>query len=232
MPHAGNGTWRKRSAVEVHRPGREAPGRRNPGEPGLRAPERFGRGTPQPCRGSKPLKRGRERAQAHSCWLAGTSVIRNCPGRTERNRQGNLPVKPWPEGLGGNPGPVRRTRSGMSGPRTPGSQSHEGMCGREAGRSLFGKALKGEPRERARLRDTGETVTGARRRGTQEVRGCNMTRVRQAREWWLGRLVALRGEETSGERTRRLFGARIPGHHSEAGCKLAEGSQSLHTDCA
>jgi hypothetical protein len=48
----------------------------------------------------------------------------------------------------------------------PDRQSQEGQSGREAGRSLPGHALKGEPRERARLKDTGEILRGEKRRGT------------------------------------------------------------------
>lgn len=66
-----------------------------------------------------------------------------------------------------------------------GRQSHEGMPRRETRRPLSGQASKGEPRGRARMKHAGEVAGGARRRGTQEVRGRNMTGVRQAREWWL-----------------------------------------------
>lgn len=140
---AGNGRRRKRGGRRGPEVGKGGPKEEKPRRARApRAGEIRTRNAPTD-RGSKPLQRGLERAKARSSWLAGASVIRNCPGRTARKSQGNLPVKPRPKGCGGSPGPVRRTRSGMSGPREPGSQSQEGMSGREAGRSLFGKALKG-----------------------------------------------------------------------------------------
>jgi len=47
---------------------------------------------------------------------------------------------------------------------------------REAMRPQPGQALKGEPRERARVINIGEIVEGARRRSGQEPQGRNMTR--------------------------------------------------------
>lgn len=103
------------------------------------------------------------------------------------------------------------------------SQSQEGRSGREAGRSLHGQALKGEPRERARLKNTGEIIAGARRRGTQEVRGRNMTRAGKVRERWLA-LIGLRcGGRNLGRARRRHGRRRIPGSDSEAGRKPEDG---------
>jgi len=67
--------------------------------------------------------------------------------------------------------PVRRA---MSAARI--SQSHEGKHCRETMRFRSGQALKGEPRERARLKQIGEFVEGGRRRGAAEARGRNVTR--------------------------------------------------------
>jgi hypothetical protein len=44
------------------------------------------------------------------------------------------------------------------------------------GRFRSCQALKGEPRERARLKEIGESVEGGRRRGAAEARGRNVTR--------------------------------------------------------
>jgi len=65
----------------------------------------------------------------------------------------------------GNATPGKPAQTGLC-LKHPDRQSQEGRERREAGRSLPGHALKGEPRERARLKDTGETVWGGRRRGT------------------------------------------------------------------
>jgi hypothetical protein len=109
-----------------------------------------------------------------------------------------------------------------------GLKRQEGMARREAGRSLSGQALKGEPRERARLKHTGETVSGARRRGRQELRGRNVTRGRHAPGvcgscGW----VALWGHKPR-ESEVVGFGRRTEaGSDSEAGCKPVEGTQSV-----
>jgi len=71
-----------------------------------------------------------------------------------------------------------------------------GGARREAGRPLPGQALKGEPRERARLKHTGEIVEGGRRRSGREPHGRNVTREVEvpgvvALDGW----VALRGKE-------------------------------------
>jgi len=60
-------------------------------------------------------------------------------------------------------------------------------------RSRPGQALKGEPRGRARMKQAGEIVTGARRRSRLERQGRNKTRRRQLREWWLVAVGLRRG---------------------------------------
>jgi hypothetical protein len=92
------------------------------------------------------------------------------------------------------------------------------------------KALKGEPRERARLKHTGEIDEGARRRSGQEPQGRNVTR-----ELECPGVVALVGmmalwgmkprESGAGDARRKtVSNAGIPGSDSEAGLKPEEGT--------
>jgi len=69
----------------------------------------------------------------------------------------------------------------------------KGSCVERRVQSLPGQALKGKPRGRARLKHTGEIVTGARRRGRSERRGRNRTRRRQLRGRWLVAIGLRRG---------------------------------------
>ena len=77
-----------------------------------------------------------------------------------------------------------------------------------------GKRGRGEPHECSRLKQTGQVGGGGTRRGAEEARGRNETRVRQARGWWLPPAgVALKGRETSGKRNpvrvRLRLGLRV-----------------------
>jgi hypothetical protein len=119
------------------------------------------------------------------------SVHRRDPGRGTPTCRGIQTPEARPRRPERDDAPIAGTSDGAGGTACrsstlSGSQSREGMRRREAVRSRQCQALKGEPRERARLKHIGEIVPGARRRGGQEPRGRNMTRARQARERWLG----------------------------------------------
>jgi hypothetical protein len=88
----------------------------------------------------------------------------------------------------------RQVRAGETGTRrtawsfgsaTPLANRKKGCCAERRKRSLSCQALKGEPHERAWLKNTREIATGARRRSRQERQGRNKTRRRQLRERWL-----------------------------------------------
>lgn len=125
--------------------------------------------------------------------------------------------------------PLERRRPFGSGDPAATRQTQEGKRRREATRSSSCQALKGEPRGRARVKQTGETARGARRRGGQEPRGRNMTRgvdapgVVALHGW-----VASMGKRTSGERCagplRRDPARGTPGDTLERGRSLREAS--------
>jgi len=113
-------------------------------------------------------------------------------GLDARKRVGPLHVGPGAIRIAGDGGSANRKRG----------RSH-----REMTRFRPGQALKGEPRERVRLKHTGEIVGGARRRSGLEPQGRNMTRGAEAPgmvapdDW-----VALRGNkprESEAQEARR-----------------------------
>lgn len=161
----------------------------------------------------KPLKRGRRREirrrrpasraidDPGHCRPAKAAPTGGCDAR--RKACG----RPLPEEM--DPGGKSRLERALAGRRT--RQSHEGKRCREAARFQSGQALKGEPRERARLKEIGEFVEGERRRGAAEARGRNLTRavecpgVRGSR--WMG---SAEGAKNLG-RAKALKDARIAG---------------------
>lgn len=81
-------------------------------------------------------------------------------GRTEARHAGER-REPEQSGSADDAGIANRTRGRGAGMRRPSSPA---------------QALKGEPRKRARLKNTGEIGEGARRRSGQEPQGRNVTR--------------------------------------------------------
>jgi len=123
------------------------------------------------------------------------------PDGQRPNRHGDQPPEARPRCAKADRADRHRPRfiSGLGSER--GANRTRGCGRREATRSVPGQALKGEPRERARLKDTGEIVEGATRRSGQEPQGRNWTRGMEAPGWVaLDGWVALWGNRTSGER--------------------------------
>jgi hypothetical protein len=174
-------------------------------------PWKHGRGFPTGM-GIKPLQRGRARP---AVWHGGhrgrghprsgaTRKAERPEGRqyraTRRSRKAT--------GHGRGTGEVRTAdRQCPIGSARPSANRRKGCDAERRTRSMPGQALKGKPRGRARMKQAGEIVTGARRRSRLERQGRNRTRRRQLRERWLV-TIGLRRGGTNLERAGDAGGRR------------------------